>query len=54
MGFKEYVTSWTIQKPAPIVVAGSYGRSAFSQVFKKSFITEIIADYKTPVFIAHR
>jgi nucleotide-binding universal stress UspA family protein len=54
IGFKEYFSSWTIQKPAPIVVAGSYGRSAFSQVFKKSFITEIIADYKTPVFIAHR
>jgi len=54
MDFKEYFASWTIQKPVPIVVAGSYGRSAFSQLFKKSFIAEIITDYKTPVFIAHR
>ncbi len=53
MDFKEYFASWTIQKPAPMVVAGSYGRSAFSQLVKKSFITEIIVDYKTPVFIAH-
>jgi nucleotide-binding universal stress UspA family protein len=54
MDFKEYFRSWTIQKSVPIIVAGSYGRSAFSQLFKKSFIAEIITDYKTPVFIAHR
>lgn len=51
--FKKYFATWTIQKSTPIVVAGSYGRSAFSQLFKKSFITELIKDYKTPVFIAH-
>jgi nucleotide-binding universal stress UspA family protein len=53
MDFKESFARWAIQKPMPIVVAGSFGRSAFSQLFKKSFITEIITGYKTPVFIAH-
>lgn len=52
--FKKYFTAWTIKNPVPIVIAGSYGRSALSQLFKKSFITEIIIKYKTPVFIAHK
>jgi len=41
------------RESTPIVIAGSYGRTAVSQLFKKSFMTEIIRDHKTPVFIAH-
>jgi hypothetical protein len=37
-----------------MVVAGTYGPTTFLRLFKKNFITEIIVDYKTPVFIAHR
>ena len=54
MGFKEYFQTWTIQKSPPVVVAGSYGRSAFSQLFHKSFMGEIISDHKAAVFIAHK
>jgi nucleotide-binding universal stress UspA family protein len=54
MDFKKYFATWTIKKSTPIVIAGSYGRSAFSQLLKRSFIAEIICDYKTPVFIAHK
>lgn len=53
MDFKKYFATSSIQESTPIVVAGSYGRSAFSQLFRKSFIHTIIKDYKTPVFIAH-
>lgn len=54
MDFRKYFATWTIKKSMPIVVAGSFGRSALSQLFKKSFITEIITTFKTPVFIAHQ
>ena len=45
--FKEYFSTLTVPKSTPIVVAGSYGRSALSQLFKKSFVAQIIKDYKT-------
>jgi len=50
---KKMLAPWTNHNAAPIVVAGSYGRSLVSQLFKESFITQIIKDCKTPVFVAH-
>lgn len=51
----EYFSTWMeVGKAKPIVVAGSYGRSFLSRLFKKSFITEIITEHKYPVFISHR
>jgi hypothetical protein len=37
-----------------MLICGAFGRSTISQMFKKSFVTDIIADHKLPVFIAHR
>lgn len=51
---KKYFATWAEGKTSPILVSGSYGRSGFSQLFKRSFIKEIIADHKVPVFIAHK
>jgi hypothetical protein len=52
---KEYFGSWMeVEKNKPILVAGSFGRSFWSRLFKKSFITQIIADHKLPIFISHR
>jgi hypothetical protein len=39
---------------SPILIAGSYGRSGFSEIFKKSFIDNILKEHKLPVFIAHK
>ena len=49
----EYFAAWISETKKPMLVTGSFGRSFLSRVFKKSFITEIIADNKLPIFISH-
>ncbi len=51
---KKYYSTWVGDKSAAIVAAGSFARSGISQLFKKSFVTEIIKNHKVPVFIGHR
>lgn len=51
---KEYFKTWFVNTKDPILVAGSYGRSSFSEVFKRSFANEIVNEHKFPVFIAHK
>jgi len=36
-----------------LLVAGSYGRSAVSDLFHSSFAEQVIHEHKMPVFIAH-
>lgn len=50
----KYFAAWMNNKKDAILVAGAYGRSSVSQLFKKSFIKKIIGAHKIPVFIAHR
>jgi len=50
----KYFTAWMNQKEGAILVAGAYGRSTISQMFKRSFIKSVIGAHKIPVFIAHR
>jgi hypothetical protein len=38
-------------KTDTMLVAGAFGRSEFSNLFKKSFLTDIIKDHKIPVFV---
>jgi len=51
---KKYFNTWLQKEDHPILICGAFGRSSISQVFKKSFVTEVIADHQLPVFIAHR
>ena len=51
---QKYFQTWMSKKESSILVCGSFSRSALSQVFKKSFAMDIIADHKIPVFIAHK
>lgn len=51
---KKYFSTWLSEKKSAILVSGSYGRSDLSQMLKKSFIADVIADHRLPVFIAHR
>ncbi|HSC38629.1 MAG TPA: hypothetical protein VLD19_12180 [Chitinophagaceae bacterium] len=51
---KKHFTTWINGKKRPILVTGAFGRSFVSQLFKKSFISDIIQEHKLPVFIAHR
>jgi nucleotide-binding universal stress UspA family protein len=51
---KKHFVSWLQEKKSAMLVSGSYGRSGLSQLFKKSFITEVIKEHRLPVFIAHK
>jgi hypothetical protein len=50
----KYFNTWVEGKRSPLVLSGSYGSSGFSQLLKKSFVRDLIADHKLPVFIAHK
>lgn len=48
------ISDWANSKRSAILVTGSYGRSNLSELFKKSFVSDIIRNHKMPVFIAHK
>jgi len=50
---RKYFDTWITNKGNPLLVSGSYGRSPFSEMLRKSFITEIVKEHKLPVFVAH-
>jgi nucleotide-binding universal stress UspA family protein len=51
---KAYFNTWIMDNRSALLVSGSYSRSGLSRLFKKSFLKEVIADHRLPVFIAHR
>jgi hypothetical protein len=51
---QKYFAVWSSEKQGSMLVSGSFGRSAVSMMFKKSFVSDIIRDHKLPVFIANR
>jgi nucleotide-binding universal stress UspA family protein len=51
---KKYFSKWINERSGSILVSGAFSRSIFSQIFRKSFVTEIIREHKVPVFVAHR
>jgi hypothetical protein len=51
---KKYFSTWMNDKQGSILVCGSFSRSAFSQLFRKSFVADVIKEHKVPVFIAHK
>lgn len=54
MDSRKEFTQWMIERKSSMLVCGSYGRSALSQLIRKSFARNIIANSQVPVFIAHR
>jgi hypothetical protein len=53
MGKSDFLNTWMRNRKAPWLIAGSFGRSSWSQAFSKSFITESIRKAAYPVFLAH-
>ena len=51
---KKYLSTWIEERKSSILISGSFSRSVLSQVFHKSFVTNIIRDHEIPVFIAHK
>lgn len=50
----KFFSTWISEKKSALLVSGSFGRSEFSRLFKKSFIKDVIADHRLPIFIAHK
>ena len=50
---KKYFSSWLENKKNVLLVAGSYSRSVYSNVFRHSFAGDLIAKHTCPIFIAH-
>ena len=50
----KYFNDWVSDRNGAIVVFGAFGRSALSQIFHKSFASEVMQTLKLPVFIAHK
>ncbi len=50
----KYFNTWLQNNGNSILVAGAFGRSALSEMLRKSFITDAIQDHKMPIFIAHK
>lgn len=50
---RKYFQTWLADKKSAILVSGAYGRSGLSRMFRKSFVKDIIAEHRLPVFIAH-
>lgn len=51
---EKYFDTWLADIKNPMLVCGSFARSELSQLFKKSFVAEILNEHVIPVFIAHR
>ena len=51
---RKYFTTWISEKKSALIISGSFGRSSFSQMFKKSFLSEVIRQHLIPVFIGHK
>jgi hypothetical protein len=50
---KKYFAAWISDRKSAILVSGAFGRSATSQLFKKSFVSDVVKDHRLPVFITH-
>jgi hypothetical protein len=49
-----YFDTWMSEQKNAMLVAGSQGRNGISELFRKSFIQEVISEHMLPVFTAHR
>ncbi len=50
---KSLFTSWLEERKNVLLISGSFSRSAFSNMLRKSFVEKIIAENTCPIFIAH-
>lgn len=50
---EKYFGTWIENRGAALIVSGAYGRSSFSEFFRKSFMEKIVHEQEAPLFIAH-
>jgi hypothetical protein len=54
LGNRNEFSKWIKDQPVSHIVMGSFSRSLFSQLFKRSFANAVIHDIKMPIFISHK
>lgn len=45
---------WISKQNNALLISGAFGRSPLSQLFRKSFVSDIVKEHRLPVFIAHK
>lgn len=50
---KKYLTTWMEERGPTMLISGAFGRSTFSQLFKETFVKNLIQAAETPLYIAH-
>jgi len=48
-----YFATWIGERQHVLMVSGSFGRSPFSYITKRSFAEQVIHDHRMPLFVAH-
>lgn len=51
---RKYFSTWLTGLNDAILVTGGYSRKGLRSIFHKNFMSEVIADHRLPVFIAHK
>ncbi|MBD0284636.1 MAG: hypothetical protein ICV79_04340 [Flavisolibacter sp.] len=51
---KKHFSSWLGEKKHVLLIGGSFGRSSVSQLFRRSFLHDVVSEHELPVFIAHK
>lgn len=54
LGNRNEFAKWIKTQPVSNIVMGSFSRSLFSQLFKRSFASTVIHDIRMPIFISHK
>lgn len=49
----EVLHNWMLDNRHCILVSGAFGRGELSNLFRKSYITDIIRAHRIPIFVAH-
>ena len=51
---KKYFNTWLSEQGNALVIAGAFGHSALSEIFRGNFMEDVINDNKLPLFITHK
>lgn len=51
---RKMLAAWMSEQQGSLLISGAFGRSFTSQLFRRSFMYDVITDHKIPVFIAHK
>jgi hypothetical protein len=51
---KRSFRKWISEQKNALLISGAFSRSPLSQLFRKSFVSDIIKEHRLPVFVAHK